>query len=263
MKLAWITDPHLNFVSAADADRLCESVIDSGASALLVSGDIAEAHDVSSWLVYLSVAVSMPVYAVLGNHDYYGGSIQQVRADVSATSAEDPGLTWLSESSAVWLTPTTALIGHGGWGDARLGEWLSSPVRLNDHRLIAELSGLPRTLLRQRLQALGDEAAAHLHRQLSQVTDAQQVIVLTHVPPFSGACWHEGATSGPDWLGDFTCQATGAVLARFALAHPNIQVRVFCGHSHSGGVYRRAENLTVTTGAAEYGAPVLQPLIGV
>ena len=40
----------------------------------------------------------------------------------------------------------------------------------------------------------------------------EHVLVLTHVPPFREACWHEGRISGDDYLPYFACKATGDVL---------------------------------------------------
>ena len=262
MSLAWVTDPHFNFAAAEVVRHLIRRIAASGAEALLLSGDIAEAHDVSFWVRHLAEELSLPVYFVLGNHDYYRGSIDGVRSAVQAACQRTPGLTWLGGSAPVWLREKTALVGHGGWGDARLGDWAGTPIRLNDHRLIADLVGHSRPYLQQLLHALGDQAAAHLRGQLEAVGDgAREVIVLTHVPPFRGACWHEGEISNDDWLGDFTCAATGAVLQHFATAHPHIAVRVYCGHTHSAGVYQARDNLTVTTGAARYRQPALQPFI--
>ncbi|MDP6129579.1 MAG: hypothetical protein QGH77_08240, partial [Planctomycetota bacterium] len=59
------------------------------------------------------------------------------------------------------LTPEIGLVGHGGWGDGRLGSYYSSTVRLNDFKLIEELKGRSRDELLFRLTQLGDEAAAH------------------------------------------------------------------------------------------------------
>ena len=49
-RLAWLTDLHLNFVTPRHVERLCRSVIDTGADAVLLSGDIGEAHDLESQL---------------------------------------------------------------------------------------------------------------------------------------------------------------------------------------------------------------------
>jgi len=53
-------------------------------------------------------------------------------------------LRWLPAAGIVRLTPTTALLGHDGWGDARLGNVDGTPVRLNDFVMIEELSSLSR-----------------------------------------------------------------------------------------------------------------------
>lgn len=38
------------------------------------------------------------------------------------------------------------------------------------------------------------------------------LLLVTHVPPFKEACWHEGRISDDDFLPHFTSQAVGDVL---------------------------------------------------
>ena len=45
-------------------------------------------------------------------------------------------MTWLPAAGPRILAPGITLVGHGGWGDARYGDFEGSTVRLNDHRLI-------------------------------------------------------------------------------------------------------------------------------
>lgn len=42
------------------------------------------------------------------------------------------GLHWLGGMGVVPLTEETALIGHDGWADGRLGSGAASPVMLHD-----------------------------------------------------------------------------------------------------------------------------------
>jgi Icc protein len=84
------------------------------------------------------------------------------------------------------------------------------------------------------------------------------VIVLTHVPPFRDACWHEGRISEEDGLPHFACRAVGERLVAVARANPERTITVRCGHTHSGGVARILPNLVVYTGAAEYRKPAVQ-----
>ena len=264
MLLAWATDVHLNFCSEDAARRgLVEPTLRAGAAGLILTGDIAEAPSLSGWLRFLTAQLGgLPLYFVLGNHDAYRGSLAQARADAAGAS---PPARWLGDGAVIPLGEDAALIGHGGWGDARLGDFLATPVRINDHRLIAELALEDRVALQARLRALGDEAAASLRRSLTAALrgGARRVLVATHVPPFREACWHAGAQPPLDspWLPDFTCAATGAVLREVAAANPATEIVVLCGHSHGSGRHQAADNLVVHTGGAEYGQPCLAGLI--
>ena len=122
-RVAWLTDLHLNFVTPGHIDRLCRAVQEAGADAVLLGGDIAEAPDVADYLEGLDARLGLPLYFVLGNHDFYRGSIARVRAAVRALSARSPRLHWLPGSGVVALTPGTALIGHDGWADGGYGNY--------------------------------------------------------------------------------------------------------------------------------------------
>ena len=72
-RLAWLTDLHLNFVTPGHVDRLCRAVREAGADAVLLGGDIGEAPDVVEHLEGLDARLGLPIYFVLGNHDFYRG----------------------------------------------------------------------------------------------------------------------------------------------------------------------------------------------
>ncbi len=255
MKLAWATDIHLNIAAHRAVEIFLRSVLDANADALLVGGDIAEAPSLGRWLEALR-ACNKPLYFVLGNHDYYHGSI----ADVRKRMQLEPG--WLPNENVVELAAGSCLIGHGGWGDGRLGDYAGSGVMLNDFVLIEELANLSHDKRLDVLQRLGDEAAAHVRRALSDALERYgHVVFLTHVPPFRAACWHEGQISADDWLPHFTCKATGDVLTDIMGRHPDKQLTVLCGHSHGRGTVQILPNLEVKTGGARYGAPQLQELV--
>lgn len=135
MQLAWATDIHLNFSDSARRQEFYGSVRRK-ADALLVSGDIAESPSIEAMLVEMDEALGMPVYFVLGNHDFFKGSIAETRRAVAQTCAARENLIHLSDVGAVKLTPETALIGHQGWGDARFGDFEGTEVMLNDVFLI-------------------------------------------------------------------------------------------------------------------------------
>ncbi|MBL4849535.1 MAG: metallophosphoesterase [Planctomycetes bacterium] len=254
MRIAWASDVHFDFVEREDVVAWCQEIAGAGAEALLLGGDIADARSLEDWLDLVREQLSpRPVYFVLGNHDYYHGSIADVRAMAGASRAE-----WLANAGPVYLDEQTALVGVGGWGDARVGNFIESPVTLNDYVLIKELAvaKLDRSLLQPLLEAEGEREASVLRGPLQAALMARErVLVLTHVPPFRAACWHEGQTSNDDWAPGFVCGATGALLLAEAAAHPDRELTVFCGHTHSPGWARSAPNLVTHTLGAEYGAP--------
>ena len=273
MRVAWLTDLHLEFVAPPGIDALAERVRDARVDAALVGGDTAHAADVVEHLERLGLLLRIPIFFVLGNHDYYGGSIAGVRAKIADLVSRTPNLTWLTAVGAVPLTPETVLIGDDGWGDGGFGDALATPVVLNDFLLIDELRlADPVELVEQQpetrerllavLRQLGEESAAHLHAALTQALQSHRnVVALMHVPPFREAAWHDGRVSDDRWLPFFACRAAGIVLRDIMAAHPTCHLTVLCGHTHGAGRCRVLPNLEVITGGAEYGRPAIQEVI--
>ena len=262
-RLAWLTDLHLNFAEPRAVDALCRSVRDGGADAVLLTGEVAEAPDVVGHLEGLDARLGLPLYFVLGNHDFYRGGIAAVRAAVADLCARSPRLCWLPGAGAVGLTPGTGLVGHDGWADGRLGDYAgSADLLLNDFRFVAELTELDEGGRLDRLHALGDEAAAHFRAVLpGALARYERVIVLTHVPPFREACLHAGRVADDAWLPHFACRAAGEALAEAAADHPNREVTVLCGHTHEACEVLVRPNLRVLVGGAEYGELALQQVL--
>jgi len=81
MRLAWATDIHLDHASEVARRKFCQYVKDQ-ADALVVTGDIAKSHILGSALESLATLTDRPVYFVLGNHDFYRGSVASTRSAV-------------------------------------------------------------------------------------------------------------------------------------------------------------------------------------
>jgi len=268
MRLLFLTDIHLNFLKppgAAQAfgESLCaEQEFD----ALVVTGDIAEAPTVRALLESFSRGIGKSIYFVLGNHDYYFGSIAGVEKEVG--EIQDPNLVWLDQAhSPILLDPDTALVGQGGWYDGLLGDAEKSRVLLSDFKLIQDFKSHfhernwlfeygARADLLDKLRTLSKQHAKLARAKLLEAVKLRKhVILATHYPPFAGACWHEGAISDSHWMPWFTSGAMGAMLGEVAAEHPDNRFLVLCGHTHSPGIYQHLPNLLVVTGKAVYGAP--------
>ena len=279
MRVAWATDIHLDFLSDERVREFAGEMWGTGADALIVSGDISNAVQLVHHLRLLVEGVPGRLFFVLGNHDFYGGSIVEVRAAVAAVCARKPRLCWLPDAGVVRLGENTALVGVDGWGDARLGDANRTTVVLNDFFKIADLAAtlepavlrMPGLLvhsdrgrLHAALRGLGDAEAARCRAVVgAALAEYPEVLVVTHVPPFKAACWHEGALSDDNWLPYFTCDAVGVALRELAEAHPRRRLTVLCGHTHGAGEAQITANLRVLTGGAEYRRPAVQRVLEV
>lgn len=263
-RLAWLTDVHLNFVTRRAVEELLALVASHDPDAVVLTGDIAEAQSFRGMLLRMAEAWQRPIYFVLGNHDFYFGTIEGAREMARLACRQSPWLHWLSEMDAVALSPRTALVGHDGWADGRVGDHARSRVRLSDFQLIGELIGLSGLRQFRKLNELGDEARAHFDRVLPPAVERyEQVIVATHVPPFREATWHRGKISEPDWLPFFSCQASGEAIRAAFETRPACTGLVLCGHTHGAGEVDILANLHVSTGGAEYYRPSLDRVVEV
>ncbi len=264
MKSAWLTDIHLNFLKDRQVKGFLNALGKESADNYLISGDIGEADSVIKYLKLLDSILDRPVYVVLGNHDFYKGSIEVVRSELSEYVNHSRNIVWMNKIEFIELTDKTALIGHDSWADGRIGDFYGSMVELNDFHLIDELKLKGKAARIEAMQKLADEAADHFKQNLPKILKRfQNVIVLTHVPPFKEATWHEGSTSGDDWLPFFSSRIVGDVLKRIMNTHPDHNMTVLCGHTHSSGKCQILPNLKVLTGGAEYGIPAIQQILNI
>lgn len=261
-KVVWATDIHLNFLSDQRLEKFISLIQSKSPDILLVGGDIGEALNVASYLKRLEQSLDAKIYFVLGNHDFYNGSISEVRREIHAISGASDKLYYLDEISYVELSEDTALIGHSGWADGRFGDYAGSRVMLNDYVLIKEFIGLNKAQRLKKLNDLGDEAASQLQESIQMaIKHYKNILCLTHVPPFRESCWHEGDISDNNYLPHFACQAVGAVLKSAMQRNPDSHLKVLCGHTHSSGKAQILSNLEVITGGAIYGQPKIQEVI--
>lgn len=67
MRLAWLTDIHLNFLDDAERRRFLETVA-TQSDAVAISGDIGESPNILGYLKEMEEILRKRIYFVLGNH---------------------------------------------------------------------------------------------------------------------------------------------------------------------------------------------------
>jgi len=262
VKFAWLTDIHLEFLTDEETQLFIKELAGKKVSGVFLTGDISLTKSIGRHLALMGEMISVPIYFVLGNHDYYGGNIAKTRKKVEAVASDSVHLYYLPAAGVVQLNDSTCLIGHGGWADGRLGSARHSSVFLNDYLKIEDFIGKGKAERFSLLSRLGDQAARCLETALQRAIDHYtNIYLLTHVPPFKEACWHKGAPSDDDFLPHFACKAVGDILIRIMGSNSNKQLTVLCGHTHSEGRAQILPNLQVKTGRAIYGHPEIQEII--
>ena len=261
-KVIWLTDVHFNFLDTNEFQRFISEIQTQSPEIILIGGDIGEAHNVASYIKELEQSLESQICFVLGNHDFYKGSLSRVKKDVSKIAKDSDRLFYLDEIPFIELSVDSALIGHSSWADGRFGDYESSNIMLNDYILISEFQGLNKEDRFKKLNDLGDQASSKLQSSLEMVAKQyKNILCLTHVPPFRESCWHEGNISSNDYLPHFACKSVGDVLRTTMQKNPDSYLTVLCGHTHSSGKTKILDNLKVLTGGAEYGKPKIQRVI--
>lgn len=269
-KAAWLTDIHLNFLNANQREQFYQKILDANVDCVFISGDIAEARGykgspkTQAMLQEMYDILVMPIYFILGNHDYYFGNIAKIRSEIHGHGF----IKYLTIDGPVALNEETVLFGVDGFADTRAGNYANSRMKLNDSILIEELAadqsheGLKATMLKLAdadTEHLIDEMDFYLNEAVR--TSIQKIIILTHVPPFKEACLYKRAMSGDEALPFYCNLGLGEALLKFTSEHPHIDFTVLCGHTHSEATYEATDNLIVLCGEARYYEPSISKII--
>jgi len=269
--LIHLTDIHLNFCTEKCIKNLSAQILLKKPNAIVITGDIAEAPTILDYLANFSILLNKtcPIFFVLGNHDYYNGSITEVRSVLERlfTYSDEhkanklPRLAWLTTSGVVPLTKDVAIVGDDGWYDGQYADWFSSKIMLNDYLVIDELSDYTcatRQHKFDKINELSKNSAANVKNNIEKAFETfSNVFVATHVPPFRESSTYKGRISDKDWMPHFSSKAMGDVLYNLAVANPKKNITVLCGHTHGFADVKITSNLRAITGSAEYRKPTI------
>jgi predicted phosphodiesterase len=265
MKLAWMTDLHLEFLGWNDVEKFIKQTGDVECDAFIICGDIGQAHSTGHFLKEMAIQWRRPIYFVLGNHDYYKGSIKNIREHIGRICAHESHLIYLSEQNVPMpIGDKTWIIGHDGWADTRAGRYETSPIELNDFVLIGELMEQyrPKEEIRKTMQELAAESVEHVRCGIRAIGDGQHVIIVMHVPPTrESSCNPAGNLSDDAWAPFFVNQVMGDMLIEEMQRRPEVQATVLCGHTHNSADVKPLPNLRIVAGGAAYGHPKVQDVI--
>jgi len=252
MKLALISDPHFDHIrDRAIRGDFKRAIRAANVDAIVITGDIAEASTLANAVGKVRNDPGLPVYYILGNHDFYGGSIAEVRAIARRLGG------WLGDPNGVPydLGSGACLVGVDGWYDFRAGRCERTRIAMNDWWRIQDFATLSAGAIVAASRALAEQSAELATTKLQAAVQAgyTRILLATHVPPFVECATHEGQPSDADWAPIMTNVTLGDALYAFATEHPDVHLDVLAGHTHDRCDRMVAPNLRVRVGRAEYG----------
>ena len=262
-KVLWLTDLHLDRTDHRKKEALLTKIAGMEYDALVVTGDISSAPFLIGHLRELAAACyPHPIYFVLGNHDFYSGTIDAVEKEVDSVCRATKNLHHLRGNEVVPLSQNTALVGHRGWADARAGWGNRTVVQSRDHHSIDDFKLLSKQELFSKMESLGRESAASFRRILPIALGRyRHVVVATHVPPFHQAAHYNGHPCGAGHQQNFVNLSGGMALCGIVRQFPSKFVTVLTGHTHSRFQTHILKNMEVRVGEARTGNPTIQEVL--
>lgn len=260
MKLLWLTDTHLDHANSVSRQVFYEKLRSADYDAVVITGDISISRMLATHLGELAQACApRKVYFLLGNHDFYGSSFEEVDQIAAACCAKHPNLQHLGQGEVVRLGANSALIGHRGWADGRAYGGKRSSRRSPDQDGIRDLRYRSTCPAFWKMDRLGRESGTYFRRVLPYaLTSFRHVLVATHVPPFAQAVRFSGQPCDLSNLPHYVNATAGGVIQRVSQHFPRTKVTVLCGHAHHGNTVHIADNLEVRVGQVRKGAPTIQ-----
>jgi len=249
MKLTWLTDLHLDCVDLSYIENFFKNL---NTDSILITGDIAKGNSFYKHLKRIQSITDATIYFVLGNHDLYKSGFRE--AERKALTIDNDKIIYLTKSEPIKLNETTALVGHDGWYDFKLGAGKNTNIKVNDFKRIEDFKRLHYLNIISLSEQMAKIAAIDLKEKLKQtiILGYKKIYIATHFPPFPEACIGKHGEVDYNWL-PLSCSAImGNMLSEIAENNTEIEFIVCAGHIHTKSEYNHFNNLKVLVGKGPY-----------
>lgn len=170
MKIQIISDLHLEFLSLSQVEKIIANIQSVG-DILVLAGDIGHPDD-SSYVYFLEQMNNMfsKIFLITGNHEYYGGNIQNTNIKIQELCLPLKNISFLSSSYEDYL------------GFRWIGTTLWSHIEptahiINDIRKIRQLSI-------KNYNELHQESVNFINNILEENMNIPSIIITHHLPSY-------------------------------------------------------------------------------
>jgi len=246
----WLTDTHL---LPWQRYKLLNRILDEKPAGVIITGDISHAGFLLLGdLEFLGKRIGRPLYFVLGNHDLWLSSFNEIHQGIRNLCAKYKNLVWMNEAGIVPLNEETAVIGHDGWysadGNVEFLKYTFDWFMIKDFK---KLSSMKERI--EKFKELAYQSAQYLSTILeTAINQYKTVYLLSHMPP-----WRE-AHRAKGWISDAfyepynTNNILGEKLEKVMAKHKKRRLIVFSGHTHLSQTIYPARNIECRVGKGSY-----------
>lgn len=265
MQIIWLTDIHLDHITAADQLFLLKSIISASKnnirekSCVVITGDIGNSQCTKPYMETWKNVLDkeeISLYFVFGNHDFYGSGVKVERDLLTNSVLKD---CWLGSAGRIKLSDETTLIGHDGWYDGGYANWFHSNVDMNDYYHIYEISRQwwSNEQIFAKMNELAKESATFIYEQGTKSFEdgAETLFIATHIPPFRENSVFMDKISDDNWMPHFSSKHMGDAIIKLAEENPKKKIQILCGHSHGEAKHMPRQNVVCRTAEARYKYP--------
>jgi predicted phosphohydrolase len=271
--LVWVSDIHLDHacnlaltdnmtneqirkISENRIGEFCNKINEYNPDYVLITGDISTALFLEVHLELLRKFLKKEslLTFVLGNHDFYFGSIRDVRNNVSNMKID---IKYLSNTGAIQLTEKTSLIGHDSWYDGGYGNWFKANLIMTEYYVTFDFKSRSANSIFEKINELSKESANYIFEQGMSVCktnkNIKNLIIASHVPPFrNNSRAPNGSISDEKWLPSMSSKKLGDAILKLSEHNKNVQILSLSGHTHTAHKEKYKENLTCMTAQSDH-----------
>lgn len=256
----WLTDIHLNFLSDKKCLEFFISLAQEKADGIFITGDISNSQSIIKHLSLMQKIVNIPIYFILGNHDFYRSTFSEIENKVISLSSKEPNICYLSTYKAISLSSDIALVGHDGWVDSSPGDPNIPLVFMGDWYFIDDFRLASSN--KQRIAIMQDrafQAAEKLSIKLKLALENHSTVyLLTHFPPW---LYDYPGLINKFWKSYHHSKIIGQYLFNTMADFPDKKLIVLSGHTHLKAYQKISDNIELQIGQARLKRPSISNII--